>query len=175
MRRLAILIQFLILSAAAASFPPLIEAAREGDTKRIHDLVARGADPNAVVVTNTEWTPLLHAIHKNRLVSVSALIDSGADPNRANPAGMTPLMFAAGYGHTPIVQLLLRRGANPRLRDRGGETAFDYALIGATDFDRFTWFSCQDQTARLLASAAPRLHASSGAARWAAIKRCAVR
>ncbi|HWS73030.1 MAG TPA: ankyrin repeat domain-containing protein [Thermoanaerobaculia bacterium] len=175
MRRLAILIQLLILSAAASAFPPLIEAARIGDAARIRELVAHGADPNAVLMTNTEWTPLLHAIHKNRAVSVAALLDAGADPNRGNPEGMTPLMFAAGYGQTPIVQLLLRRGANPRLRDRSGETAFDYALIGATDVDRFTWFSCQDETAQLIANAAPRLRASSGAARWAAIKRCGVR
>lgn len=175
MRRLAILIQILILSAAASPFPPLIEAARDGDAARIRQLVAHGADPNALLAANTEWTPLLHSVHTNQLVSVAALLDAGADPNRGNPEGMTPLMFAAGYGETRIVQLLLRRGADPRLRDRNGDSALDYALTGTTDLDRFTWFSCQDRTARLLVDAAPQLRARRGAARWAAIKRCDVR
>lgn len=175
MRRLAILIQLLILSAAASPFPPLIEAARAGDAPRIRQLVAHGADPNAVFLTNTEWTPLLHAVHTNRLVSVAALLDAGADPNRPSPMGLTPLMFAASYGETPIVQLLLRRGANPGVRDLDGDTALDYALRGALDLDRLTWFSCQDQTARLIMSAAPQLHASRRSSHWSAIKGCAVR
>jgi len=172
MRRLAILIQLLILSAAASSVPALVDAARNGDVVRIRALVRGGADPNGVLMSSTNWTPLLHAIHKNQLASVGALLEIGADPNRANPEGMTPLMFAAGYGETPIVRLLLRRGANALLRDNGGDSALDYALTGTTDIDRFTWFSCQDETAYLIARAVPTLRPNSSAARWAWMKRC---
>ncbi|MCU1348142.1 MAG: hypothetical protein JWO56_1172 [Acidobacteria bacterium] len=172
MRRLGLLIQFLVLMTAASPFPALIDAARDGDVAQIRALVKAGADPNALLMANTQWTPLLHAIHRNQLASVGTLLDVGADPNRGNPEGMTPLMFAAGYGQTPIVKLLLRRGANALLRDKRGDTALDYALTGTTDIDRFTWFSCHDETARLIASAAPRLRPSPGAARWASVKGC---
>ncbi len=174
-RRLAIFIQLLILSAAASPFPPLVEAARGGDAPRIRRLVAQGADPDAILYANTEWTPLLHAVHRNQLASVAALLDAGADPNRPSPDGMTPLMFAAGYGEQAIVRLLLRRGANPRLRDRAGDAALDYALTGTTDLDRFTFFSCLDGSASLVAGAAPDLRPTGRAARWARLKRCAVR
>ena len=163
----------LILAAFGmhASFSPLVDAARDGDAASIHRLIAAGADPNAPAGEN-DWTPLIHAVHKNQAASVAALLDSGAEPNRAVDGG-TPLMWAAGYGNTPIVEMLMRRGANPRLTDLDGETALDWALVGTTDIDRFTFFRCQDDTvlALLHSPGAPHLVRPINR-RWAAIKRC---
>ena len=157
----------LLLLAAATSF---IGAVRSGNVAEVRRMLANGADPNAPEGVN-DWTPLLHAVHKNQLGSVAALLDGHADPNRA-VNGMTPLMMAAGYRYTPIVRLLLARGADPRLQDLDGETAIDYAVIGMTDIDQFTFFSCGDETVRaILAAHAPRT-ISRSAHRWGMLKDC---
>jgi microcompartment protein CcmK/EutM len=157
----------LILLAAMSS---LTGAAREGDVTAVRQMLARGADPNAPDGVN-DWTPLMHAIHKNQLGSVQALLDGGADPNRA-VNGETPLMMAAGYGYTSIVRLLLSRGANPRQLNGDGETAVDYAIVGTADIDRFTFFRCDDDTVRALVAAnAPRT-VRPRSRKWGAFKRC---
>jgi len=42
-------------------------------------------------------------------------------------SGATPLMIAASLGRAGAVMVLLRRGANPLLRDHAGHTALDRA------------------------------------------------
>jgi len=151
----------------------LVDAARAGDAAAIRSLVAAGADPDQPAGSNG-WTPLLHAIHKNQIVSVQALLDAGAGVNRAagtaNP--MTPLMMAAGYGYPDIVRLLLRRGADPRLTDSGGFHAIDLAVAGIPDIDRFTVFRCQNETAQVLRAAAPDVRINSRVVIWGRTKRC---
>jgi ankyrin repeat protein len=148
---------------------PLTAAARAGHLQEVASLIAHGADPNAQDDWGNHWTPLLHAVHKHQLGSVAALIDGGADPNGCDPDGTTPLMMAAGYGHTDMVELLLRRGANPRITDRYGVTAIDLALTGVPDIDRFTLFDCQNETAKVLL----RAGSPAPAARtWARLKGC---
>jgi ankyrin repeat protein len=151
-------------------FTPLANAAREGDADGIRQLCARGADPDQASGENV-WTPLLHAVHKNQLDSVRALLDAGASADSAAPNGTTPLMMAAGYGNRPMVALLLELGADADIRDRSGAVALDYALTGMTDVDAFTFFRCQNDTARVLASVSPEPQHSSR--RWAKMKGCA--
>ena len=61
--------------------PPLVAAARDGNAAAVREIVKSGADPNAKYGA-LNWTPLMHAIHKNQIGSVKALLDSGADVNR---------------------------------------------------------------------------------------------
>jgi hypothetical protein len=147
----------------------LIDAARGGDVRALQGALARGAKLNATDDGLNGWTPLLHAIHKGQAGSVTALLEAGADPNRPGRDGSTPLTMAAGYGYAPIVRELLRRGAEASLANGRGETARDLALTGVTDIDRFTWFTCQDETAALLR----HVKAEPSAVRWAKIKGCA--
>jgi len=51
--------------------------------------------------------------------------------------------------------LLLKKGADPRLRNPQGEAAVDLALSGTTDIDSFTAGRCQAGTVRVLLEAAP--------------------
>ena len=156
-----------------SDFTPLADAARAGDVATIRSLIAHGADPNEAAGQNN-WSPLLHAIHTGQIRSVEALLDGGADINRLSGDGVTPLMMAAGYGYTDIVQLLLKRGANPRIAGPDGVRALDLAVVGVADIDRFTLFQCQSDTVNVLRGADPSMSVSPRAMLWARTKRCKV-
>jgi len=141
----------------SSGYTPLIAAARAGDAEMIRLLTSRGANPNLSDTAVNSWTPLLHAVHKAQPGAISALLDAGANPNEADPHGTTPLMLAAGYGYTDIVKILLAHKANPRLAARDGITALDLARSGVPDIDRFTVFHCQEDTAKALLAADPKL------------------
>lgn len=148
---------------------PLIGAARAGDVARLRTLLAEGADPNERGGVN-DWTPLLHAIHKNQPESVKMLLEGGADINAKGREGMTPLIMAAGYGYADIVGLLLDRGADPQALTNSGVTALSAAVGGVPDIDRFTVGRCQDATVRTLLAHEPDLRMQSNAASQAALR-----
>jgi len=132
----------------------LITAARFGNRAVIPYLVSSGADPNLPAGVNG-WPPLLHAIHKNQAGSVEALIDAGAKVNHTQAAGDTPLMMAAGYGYVEIVKVLLKKGADPAIKNAAGSTALDLAVTGVLDIDRFTYGRCQADTVKILLERTP--------------------
>ena len=101
---------------------------------------------------------MLHAIHHGREEAVVALRDAGADVNGRVENGLTPWMLAAAYGRTGIVQLLLERGADPRI-EKEGLTALDFAMLGSKEVDNLTLFKCQYETAAAIRRAAPELRA----------------
>jgi hypothetical protein len=136
---------------------PLIQAARNGSADTVRVLLRQGADPNQPGGVNG-WTPLLHAIHKNQPSAVRALLEGGANINGRGRSGETPLMMAAGYGYTPIVELLLARGADTRAVDADGDNALSLALGGVPDIDRFTLGACQVSTVQALKRKDPGLH-----------------
>src|SRR5713226_2060031 len=134
----------------------LIGAAREGDTARIAELVAGGADVNQRGGVN-DWTPLMHAIHKNQAGSVRELLGAGADLN-ATAGHETALTMAAAYGYADIVGLLLDHGAIPTA------DALSAAVGGANDIDRFTVGHCQTDTVKVLLERDPSLRLKAQAA-----------
>lgn len=52
----------------------------------------------------------------NEIECAQMLLKSGAQPNVTQTDGQTPLHIAAKSGNVEMVKLLLREGANPRLR-----------------------------------------------------------
>lgn len=148
---------------------PLIAAAREGDVERLEALLAAGGDPNRPDGRFTGWTPLQHAVHKRQLEAARVLLDRGARVDEHRVPGATALIMSAAYGDTPMVRLLLSRGANPRAEAPGGVTALSNASGGGFLFDITdgpALGQCHPDTVRALLEAAPDLHVpSSGAGR----------
>jgi hypothetical protein len=112
----------------AHGFTVLDWAARTGRTDAIAELVRAGADPELHDSGPNGWTPLLHAVHKNQLGSVRALLAAGANPDGRGDNGLTPLMLAAAQGEPEIVEELLKAGANPRLHGPVRWTALEQAV-----------------------------------------------
>ena len=100
----------------------------------------------------------MHAVHKNQLGAAQTLLDGGAQVDSRSRSGETALMMAAGYGYTPLVELLLERGANPRAQAADGYNVLAAAMGGVPDPDRFTLGSCQAATVHALKRKDPSLH-----------------
>lgn len=117
----------------------LIEAARKGDTKRIKDLIAAGADMNAKI--GRSGIPVLTLVAGGGDVqSLQAIISAGADLNAKNSEGETALMHAAwnpingGDKVGNCVKALIAAGADVNVRNIHGETALQRsAHVGRVD------------------------------------------
>ncbi|XP_062848255.1 E3 ubiquitin-protein ligase HACE1 isoform X2 [Trichomycterus rosablanca] len=95
---------------------PLHLAARNGQKKCMARLLEYNADVN---ICNNEGLT----------ATVLCLLDSGADINRPNVSGATPLYFACSHGQRDTAQILLLRGAK-YLPDKNGVTPLDLCVQG---------------------------------------------
>ncbi|XP_036271141.1 E3 ubiquitin-protein ligase HACE1 isoform X4 [Pipistrellus kuhlii] len=95
---------------------PLHLAARNGQKKCMSKLLEYSADVN---ICNNEGLT----------ATVQCLLDSGADINRPNVSGATPLYFACSHGQRDTAQILLLRGAK-YLPDKNGVTPLDLCVQG---------------------------------------------
>lgn len=112
-------------------YTPMVWAARAGQADAIPVLFESGADPDRRDNAVNGWTPLLHAVHKDQLATVRALIATGADVNRPAPNGVTPLLLAADQGNAEIVEELLAADADPRVEiDSCPGTVLGGAIVG---------------------------------------------
>lgn len=100
-------------------WPALFFAIQAGNEKAVESLIAHGAD---VDFTGYWDRSLLHMAVLTRpehpkasLAIIQKLIDAGADVNTAAPM-MTPLHDAAQNGFIDVAELLLKNGADPRLK-----------------------------------------------------------
>lgn len=102
------------------------DAALKGRKELVRLLLNQGADVNAS--NPAGGTPLHDAALGGDPEVIQLLLDHGARIDAQDKESRaTPLMVAASLGRSNAVGLLLRRGANPNLRDRFGRTALDRA------------------------------------------------
>ena len=104
----------------------LYTAAEAGDLERVTLLVEKGDDKNQVggFVKNTT---LSAAAEHNHLAVVQYLVEQGADMEKGNRSGHSPLFYASAYGHLELTRYLLEQGANRDKADTIGWTSLHYA------------------------------------------------
>ena len=116
----------------------------------VHQLLEAGV--RADTTDRDGETALMAAAFSGDLRTAEELVGHGANVNTASKYGVTPLMETAGR-HLPVMQFLIRDGANVNAKNALGETA----LILATRAN------CGEAVALLLkAGADPNARASSG-------------
>lgn len=108
---------------STASPFPLHQAVRSYDINKIEALVKAGADINKWNYNNE--TPLHHAVKRNLQTVATKLLEMGANPNIKDPRyGQTALYVAADLINEAMVELLLKHGADPFVKDKYGHTPF---------------------------------------------------
>ncbi|XP_064389446.1 uncharacterized protein LOC135337438 [Halichondria panicea] len=78
-------------------------AAGDGDVSKVKSLLARGANPN-----HPEYYPLHYACRNGHLEIVKAVVKAGADPERRDVWGWSPVHYAAYYDHKEVLVYLIR-------------------------------------------------------------------
>jgi ankyrin repeat protein len=105
-----------------ANETPVMMAALRGNLEWTQRLLDHGA-----AVNRAGWTPLHYAATGPEPKVVALLLDRGAAIEAPSPNRSTALMMAARYGNEESVDLLLARGANPRVRNDRDMNAADFA------------------------------------------------
>lgn len=100
---------------------------KEHSLELVAYLLSRGANPNSICEFGE--TPLLLSIYEPGKVWL--LLQNGADINKHDWNGLTPLHKAARAGQFKTVLLLLRNGADCTINNNKGQTAEEYC------FERF--------------------------------------
>lgn len=103
-------------------------------------LLRNGANVNARTNPEEYMTPLHYAAKENKLNSVSALLDAGADIEAEDHVNRTPLMLALRRRNEDICHLLLNRGATREKMRRFYRDLWD-AMDNAQPRRRFSLFS----------------------------------
>lgn len=104
---------------------PLMMAALKGHLPQARRLIERRAEVN-----KPGWTPLHYAASnpgEGSADMVRLLLAHFAYIDAESPNKTTPLMMAARYGTDSVVELLLKEGADPLLRNEQGISAIDFA------------------------------------------------
>ncbi|XP_041840988.1 arf-GAP with coiled-coil, ANK repeat and PH domain-containing protein 1 [Melanotaenia boesemani] len=106
-------------SAALQNFPVMADA------------LAHGADVNWVNLAEDSSTPLIQAVSVNALAACEFLLQNGANVNQADSNGRRPLHHATILGHTGLVCLFLKRGADYNALDKNQKDPITIAVENA--------------------------------------------
>jgi len=130
------MVEFLIAHGADVNqrdrdgWTPIMSAAYLDKQDEVRILAAHGADLNAQSAQNL--TALGVAIQYGKNDAALALLELGADASKAvGDGGYTPLMLATANHDQPLVQALLKKGADVNARNSGGVTALMIAAANS--------------------------------------------
>jgi hypothetical protein len=107
-------------------------AALANDDRYLTILLAKGANPN-VAHGDTGATPLRSALMGERIEQFRALLAAGADPDRPDRMGNTPLHVAGQINEPARALDLLKAGADPMARNLQGATFQRYLFMTRVD------------------------------------------
>ena len=77
-----------------------------------------------------DMLPIHKAVVENRINDLLTLVRDGFDVDAANSKGITPLHLAAKLGNAPMVEMLIKSGADVFKSDNEGRDALYYARYG---------------------------------------------
>lgn len=124
------MLKFLLAHGAKPRGREIVEAAFIANPKTalnfVKVLLSAGVNPNAT--NNNGETVLTRAVYQtNRNLVVLLLAQPHIKVDVADGGGWTALMCAADHGSVDIEDLLVKAGADPRLKNSWGQTATDMA------------------------------------------------
>jgi uncharacterized protein len=109
-----------------------LDLARTGDTELLQSMVRVGMPVN--LADHQDNTLLMLACYHDHLGTARMLLEHGAEPDRRNRRGQTPLGGVAFKGYPAIAGLLLRYGAAVDADNGNGMTPLMFAeMFGRTD------------------------------------------
>lgn len=91
-------------------------------------LVPTGLEPKPKERSAEGVRALFYAIEKNNLVYAQKVLAMNFEPNLHHDNGYTPLCYAAMRGNVPMIELLLRNGADPNQATIEGDSPVELAL-----------------------------------------------
>jgi methionyl-tRNA formyltransferase len=109
------------VTIATIDYDIQLERFRDWDWFRLNSHEStEGFDPSHINFTDKMgWTPLIRATYAGNVALLQRLLRSGADPNKPNTNGTTPLMYAcSGQEPDRVMKVLLEYGADPKKLDR---------------------------------------------------------
>lgn len=104
-----------------------IQSIYRGDSEAFDGLLDRIQDVNKNELANsksgTHWTPLMHAVHKDRIKFVKKLLERGANVEVMDNKNQRSLLHnATEHGYTEMCELLLRHNLDINTIDVDGES-----------------------------------------------------
>ncbi|KAF2515825.1 ankyrin repeat domain-containing protein [Flavobacterium salilacus subsp. salilacus] len=114
----------IINSVSPMGFTPLILACYRGNTEVAEYLAKHVKDIN---YKSDNGTALAAAAVKGDINMAKVLLENKADPNIADPLGVTPLVYAVQFENTELIKLLLEYKASKTYKDKEGRTPLDHA------------------------------------------------
>jgi len=103
----------------------LFSAIESGNADSVASILASGVDP--VCHMRERWIPLHLACYCRHIDVVILLLNHGVDINSKNASGWTALHWACANGGNSkgLIELLIERGADIRIRDHQTRQALD--------------------------------------------------
>jgi ankyrin repeat protein len=104
----------------------LMLAVDAADLAGVKQAIARGAQPG--VLNAAGYSVMSHAVTLENVAICNELLEHGADADGAGiDESIPPIVCAAIHHNVPILDLLIRHGANVNARTSGGNTALNVA------------------------------------------------
>lgn len=108
---------------------PMINIAVRNDNEElVKKFIKLGADINQIS-EDRGYTPVMDAVWRGNLELTKLFIKQGAELNTINKEGQTNLVLAVGADKTKIVEVLVKAGADPDIKDQMGMSAYGYASL----------------------------------------------